>query len=337
MRDHIKPYYSGIEKKIIEEIVLAKKSIYIAMAWFTSDAIKDALLKTISDKQIELKILLDNNSTNEKYFFNNENKYASLYLKTKMYNEKFLHQKKVLIDSKIVIVGSYNLTNRAKSNLESIVVINSSKLCRNEERVFSSLYEENYIDKNIKLLFKYPEFTRILLSTYYNFNKNQYKKYESKIELGQCFSFDNGFNDQVVYVPGLIFNKSIRHKKVNTTNIFDKNYISTEIENLPINKTSIKEWVMSNRVVNVINSFQGHEHLYHMINDEIDNAQNSVESYFRRKIESCYSYAKLESLIKGNIDIIAEDELWKTNFEPFLNSEIVDSLFQKIELKQQYF
>lgn len=336
MKTQIKPYQSGIEEKIIEEITLAKKSIYIAMAWFTSDSIKDALLKKIGNEPIELKILLDNNSTNDKYFFNNDI-YSTLYLKTKKYKQKFLHQKKILIDGKIVITGSYNLTKRAKSNLESIFVINSSKLCRNEERVFSFLYEENYIDKNIKLLFKFPEFTRSLLSTYYNFNKHQYKKYENKIELGHCYSVDNGFSGQVIYVPGLIFNKSIRHRKVNTTDIFDKNYISTEIDNLPINKTSIKEWVMSNRVANVINSFQGHEHLYHLINDEIDNTQNSVESFFRRKIESCYSYSKLESLIKGNVDIIAEDELWKTNFEPFLNSEIVDSLFQKIELKQQDF
>lgn len=135
---------------------------------------------------------------------------------------------------------------------------------------------------------------------------------------------------------GLIFNKSIVHRKVNLTDIFDQHYISTEIENLPITKTALVNWIRSYKINNVIESFREFPHLYHLINEEIDSTENSIEKYFKRKIENCYSYTVLKKLIKTNIDIIAEDELWKTNFEPFLNEEIVDKLFLKIKVNDNF-
>ena len=335
MRTSIKPYFTGIEEKIIEEIFKAKSSIHIAMAWFTNNKIKDALKTKITSTDIVLKILVDNNSTNEKYYFGDDN-YSILYKHTKKLKKKFLHQKTIIIDSVTVITGSYNLTNRANKNVERITVINSAKLGDNEIRAFEFLFDENYIDQNIKLLYQFPDFTKALLSTYYNFSKRQYLKYQNKIQLGDCYSYFNGVFDKPEYAAGLIFNKSIVHRKVNLTDLFDQHYISTEIENLPITKTALVNWIRSYKINNVIESFWEFPHLYHLINEEIDSTENSIEKYFKRKIENCYSYTKLKKLIKTNIDIIAEDELWKTNFEPFLNEEIVDKLFLKIKVNENF-
>src|SRR5690606_16889040 len=231
----IKPYFSGIEEKIIELIYSAQRRIYIAIAWFTSNSIKEAILKTVNTKFIDLKILVDDNPTNKKYYFGN-NEFDRIYIKTKKFNKEFLHHKFILIDEEIVVTGSYNFSKKAKKNLENIVVIKSEELHSNYSRVFQFLYEDNYLDENIELLFKHHTFARNLLSTYYQFSKQELSKYENKIEVGQFYSYFNGYNDQYSYYPGLIFNKSIRLKKINTTNTSHKDFYSIEEGELPIDK-----------------------------------------------------------------------------------------------------
>lgn len=328
-----KVYFSGIEEKIVEELNSSTKRIYIAMAWLTSDTIKRALLFIALNKSIELKILIDDNKVNEDYFFGN-NEYEIIYRKTKKYNRKFLHHKIIIIDNQRTITGSYNLSKKAKNNDENIVIISSKKLNDYYTRVFNFLYHENYIDKNIILLFQHKEFARNILSTYYNFSKSEYNKYKDKIEIGQCYSYFNGYFDIPKYYPGLIFNKSIRHKNINKLDMFHENYISTEIADLPISKESLREWVKSYQISNIIDSYAGHEHLYHLINDEVNTAELSIENYFTRKIDHCFSVSKIEKLIKNGVDIIAEDELWKINFEPFLNKETIAFIFEKLDSKK---
>ena len=75
--------------------------------------------------------------------------------------------------------------------------------------------------------------------------------------------------------------------------------------------------------------------MYHLINEEITDAECSIEKYFVRKIENCYSKIELEELIQKNVDIIIEDEFWKTNFEPFINNIIIKNLFGKIKVIQK--
>ena len=192
------------------------------------------------------------------------------------------------------------------------------------------MYEDNYIDGNVELLNKYRDFARNLLSTYYKFSKREFSKYENKIQMGQFFSYFNGYNDQFSYSPGLIFNESIKLKEVNTTDIFHKNYHSIEGDKLPIDKATVKQKIKANQINNVIDSFREHKDLYHLINDEVDNAERSIENDFKRKIDSCYTSSEMEKLINSDIDIIVEDEIWKTNFAPFLNKVIVENIFNTI-------
>lgn len=330
MNLQIKSYFSGIEEKIIELISSAQKKVYIAVAWFTSNEIKNALLDLNNSKVIDLKVLVDDNETNRKYYFGNE-EFNPIYVKSKKFSKEFLHHKFILIDEEIIITGSYNLSNKARKNLENIVVITSPRLYDNYSRIFRFLYEDIYIDGNVELLNKYHDFARNLLSTYYKFSKKEFVKYETKIEMGQFYSYFNGYNDQYSYSPGLIFNESIKLKNVSTTDIFHKNYHPVEGRKLPIDKNTVKQKIKDNQINNIIDSFSEYEDLYHLINDEVHNAEKSLEHYFERKIDSCYTCSELEKLINSDIDIIIEDELWKTNFSPFLNKVIVENIFKTLE------
>jgi len=332
MKDEIKPYFKGIEEKIIEIISSANSCIYIAVAWFTSKEIKDALITKVAfNKNIDIKIIVDDNHINDKYFFDSANRFTNVLIETKKFTSDFLHNKILLVDGNIIVTGSFNFSKKATKNIENIVVIKSERLYDNYYRIFKFLYDQNYIDDNIQLLFNYPDFARKLISNYYQFSKAEFIKLEKKIEIGECYSYFNGYNDELFYSPGLIFNKSIKYKKINTTDLFDDNYFTSEFE-LPINKNTVKNWIKSNRVNNTIESFRGYEDLYDLINDEIADVENFIEKYFARKIENCYSKNEIEELIKKNVDIIIEDELWKTNFEPFINKTIINSLFEKLNI-----
>lgn len=265
----IKPYFKGIEEKIIEIISSSNNSIYIAVAWFTSKKIKEALItKGTLNKKIDIKIIVDDNYINDKYFFDSTNLFNYVNIKTKKFSSGFLHNKILLVDHNIVVTGSFNFSKKATNNIENIVVIKSERLYDNYYRIFNFLYDQNYIDDNIELLFNYPDFARKLLSTYYKFSKSELVKLKDKIEIGECYSYFNGFNDELFYSPGLIFNPNIKLKIINKTNLFDENYFSSEFE-LPISKNTVKNWIKVNRINNIIESFRGYDHLYHLTNPEI--------------------------------------------------------------------
>mgnify|MGYP003617536417 FL=1 len=79
----IKPYFKGIEEKIIEIISSSNNSIYIAVAWFTSKKIKEALItKGTLNKKIDIKIIVDDNYINDKYFFDSTNLFNYVNIKT---------------------------------------------------------------------------------------------------------------------------------------------------------------------------------------------------------------------------------------------------------------
>jgi hypothetical protein len=67
----ITPYKKDIESRIIDNIRIAQASIYIAVAWFTNKRILDVLIEQItSHPQLSFQIVVDDNKTNQIYFFN---------------------------------------------------------------------------------------------------------------------------------------------------------------------------------------------------------------------------------------------------------------------------
>lgn len=324
MKVEYNTYFKGIEKKIIEEINQATKSIKIAMAWFTSNEIKDSLIELKKIKPtVEIEIVVDNNEINEKYFLDYKAIFEAyrIVIKEKTVKE-FLHLKFMIIDDFVTLSGSYNFTNKARKNQEYIHICKSKKVSSHYTRIFNFVTTRNYIDENIRLLFEYPEFARKIISTYYPFDKSEYLKYKNKIEYGYCDTFYNGVSDQIQYEPGLIFNPKIKYSK------------ETESEfSLPINKDFVKKWIEGRNEELIIDSYCQNK-LFHLINQEIKKNKKRIEVGFKRKIENIFSYECLKEKIEGNINIILEDEIWSNNFEPFINKHLIVEVFKNIDNKK---
>lgn len=119
-----KAYFENIQEIIIKYISNAKKSIKIAMAWFTNPIIFNNLLR-ICKRGIEVDLLINNdlinNRSNGLPFDKLIQAGANLYLAEP---PTFIHNKFCIIDNQIIIDGSYNWTILAeKNNDENIVVI----------------------------------------------------------------------------------------------------------------------------------------------------------------------------------------------------------------------
>jgi len=325
MKGEPKAYFKGIEKKLIELINNSNNSIKIAMAWFTNNDIKDCLIrKKESNPIIEIIIVVDDNYINDKYFSNYESRFNDIGIQVKKKSSnRFLHNKFMIIDEFLTITGSYNYSKKANSNLENIVVINSIDFSSYYSRMFEFLTNADYVDGNVKLLFENPRFAQELLSTYYSFSKTEYLKYKDKIEIGDCFTHDNGMYDEIKYFPGLIFNPQITHSGYRKSEF-------SEFE-IPVNKNMIKSWVEGRNMNLIFDSFRGDEENYYLINDELEKNEQAVENFFKRKLERTFHYAELKKLIEGGVDIILEDDLWINNFEPFINKELAEKIFEKIE------
>lgn len=116
-------YFQNIRKLIKEELCLATKSIYVAVAWFTDKQ----LFKMLCDKAqagIEVQLLvMDDNITR-----NCSINYQDLVTAGgKLYeiNESFgtlMHNKFCVIDEFTIITGSYNWSMKAASNHENITI-----------------------------------------------------------------------------------------------------------------------------------------------------------------------------------------------------------------------
>ena len=323
-----KAYFSGIEKKLIELIDESEKSIKIAMAWFTSPEIKNCLTqKKISNPSIEISIVVDDNDINKDYFFNSKSRFEKVGIEIrKKVIDRFLHHKFMVIDETIVITGSYNYSKRANSSLENIVVINSSKLSSNYSRIFEFLTNSNYLDENVQLLFDNPRFAQEIISTYYQFDEDEYFKYKDKIKIGDCYTHFNGMHDVIEYNPGLIFNPILSKR-----NYYEDKFAEFSI---PIKKEDIKRYIKDRNESIILDSFLGEEESYHLINGELEKNEKSLKKYFKRKMEKTYRYSKLERLIKDGVDIILEDDLWVNNFEPFLSRELIGKIFDNIGIAE---
>lgn len=324
-----KQYFEDIDKKLIEHIKSATSSIKIAMAWFTDNNIKQALIdRKWHDSQIDIEILVDKNEINNKYFFDYSSEFLEANIKLFENNgNKFLHDKFMVIDNLITIVGSYNYTKRAKRNRESITVIPDTTFSSVRIRRFEFLKDDRYIDQNIHLLYKHLEFAQTLLSTYYPFNYKEFRKYYKKIVLGDCFSHFNGYGDEVTYYPGFVFNEKAK---------LDKKLKNSEF-GMPVTKNAIKDFRK--------NDFEKRSYIDYVESDGdfdeyIENLQeslNNLDIYFHHKVETTYTSEKLEELIVSGVNIIIEKEIWSNNFKLFINDIIIESLFSSFpEVQKDY-
>jgi hypothetical protein len=120
-------HFEEIQSQIIEKIRSAKFSIWIAVAWFTDKV----LMRELYNKKqagINVRLVVLDDEINKKYGFKYED-----YFETKRANphgafENIMHHKFCIIDLKTVLHGSYNWTNKARWNKETISIDVSREL-----------------------------------------------------------------------------------------------------------------------------------------------------------------------------------------------------------------
>ncbi len=117
----IDAHFEQIQKNIIEQLKLAKFTVWVAVAWFTDKVLFDCL---IAKKQqgVNIQLIVIDDEINRKYGPNYEAEFESYRIPKQGQYENMMHYKFCVIDLKTVIHGSYNWTNRARFNNETITV-----------------------------------------------------------------------------------------------------------------------------------------------------------------------------------------------------------------------
>lgn len=119
-------YFEKIHKHIESNLKTSKTSIRIAVAWFTDTKLFSILCEKAKEG-IQVELLMANHEINHdckiKYreLINNGGKI--FWIGKEGAYAPLMHNKFCIIDNNILIFGSYNWTQKAKSNHESITVI----------------------------------------------------------------------------------------------------------------------------------------------------------------------------------------------------------------------
>jgi phosphatidylserine/phosphatidylglycerophosphate/cardiolipin synthase-like enzyme len=138
----INAHFEQIQKNIIEQIELARFTIWVAVAWFTDRILFDHLVAK-KNQGVNIQLIIIDDEINNNSGLNFEEKFETYRLeKFGKYDENIMHNKFCIIDLKTVIHGSYNWTQRARFNRETIVVENSRE---NAEK-----FAEQFIQLKIK-------------------------------------------------------------------------------------------------------------------------------------------------------------------------------------------
>jgi phosphatidylserine/phosphatidylglycerophosphate/cardiolipin synthase-like enzyme len=134
----VEVHFEEIQKQIIEQIRLAKFTIWVAVAWFTD---KDLMRELYNQKQngINVRLVVLDDEINTKNGFEYEKYFETKRVpKTGIY-KNIMHHKFCIIDLKTIVHGSYNWTTKAKWNRETISIENSKELAEKYATEFQQL------------------------------------------------------------------------------------------------------------------------------------------------------------------------------------------------------
>lgn len=120
-------HFRDIRNVIINELSMAKQSVYVAVAWFTDNKLFDTLIM-IQEKGVHVQVCVIRDEIN---FGMGSLPFERLKIKNGHFfttpNDK-MHHKFCVIDESVVISGSYNWTKRAAAGKEENIIITSGDL-----------------------------------------------------------------------------------------------------------------------------------------------------------------------------------------------------------------
>lgn len=125
-----KAYFSDIRNRIIPCLDNATNKIQVAMAWFTSKELFEALINALN-RNVDVELILLDNAINYMYYAPDFNELINAGGKLRIAGPEvgFMHHKFCVIDDSFVITGSYNWTYYAETrNVENIVISDNSDI-----------------------------------------------------------------------------------------------------------------------------------------------------------------------------------------------------------------
>lgn len=125
--------FDDIRPSIINELNQALNTIYVCVAWFTDDELKDVLVKKLQTG-VDVRVITFQDGVNKKHgvdFGNIPNKCI------RAARHGIMHRKYCVIDNHVVISGSYNWTdNAAERNDENILIVKNWETANQHTREF---------------------------------------------------------------------------------------------------------------------------------------------------------------------------------------------------------
>lgn len=139
----IEQHSKNIKQQILAELLKAKSSIYLSVAWFTDHGLYNALYEKASEG-IRINVLINDDEINNRLDFT-----QLMFIGANVYKikETLMHDKSCIIDKKTIITGSFNWTyNASNNNIEKITIIREEG-----ELAERNVYEFEEIIKDYKL------------------------------------------------------------------------------------------------------------------------------------------------------------------------------------------
>ena len=134
-------HFEGIQNQIIEQLKKAKFFIWVAVAWFTDKTLFDLLIEK-KQEGLNVQIIVIDDDTNKDYGHPYEQYFETYRLNPTGNYKNIMHHKFCVIDLKTVIHGSYNWTNKAHWNKETILIGVSRELAEKFASQFIALKNE---------------------------------------------------------------------------------------------------------------------------------------------------------------------------------------------------
>lgn len=174
---------------IYSKIDSSKKSIKIAVAWFTDPELSKLLLEK-KNQRIEISIILFNDEINS--LLKNIRSFGNdLRFSNPLAIDYIMHHKFCIIDNEIVITGSYNWTVKARRfNKENILCINDKNIVSQYLEEFESLLKNSTIQSEVETKYLSNTIDKIenieILNLEKKYNEEIYKKIEetAKLKIG---------------------------------------------------------------------------------------------------------------------------------------------------------
>lgn len=122
-------HFDDIQNQILEEIRKAKYTIWVAVAWFTNKTLYEALVER-KKCGVNVQIVIDDNDKNTNVPFRLEDEFETYRISILSYYKNIMHDKFCIIDLATVIHGTFNWTNAANYNRETISIDKNSVTAR---------------------------------------------------------------------------------------------------------------------------------------------------------------------------------------------------------------